>query len=130
MVYLVRGLPNTGKTTFAKSLGIYHIEADMFFMRNGVYTFYREFLPVAHQWCQKMFRDAVNMGLDVVVSNTFTTDKELQPYIRYVKEHKIPYKVLRTLGVERGDNGHNVPADVITKMKVRFEDVEGEEYIE
>ena len=35
-LYLVRGLPGSGKSTFAKSLGIFHIENDMYLMHNGV----------------------------------------------------------------------------------------------
>ena len=39
-LYLVRGVPGSGKTTFAKSLGIRHnYEADMWFdkFNNGIY---------------------------------------------------------------------------------------------
>jgi predicted kinase len=36
---LVRGCPGSGKSTFAKLLGGKHIEADMFFMKDGEYQF-------------------------------------------------------------------------------------------
>jgi len=36
---LVRGLPGSGKSTFAKSLGGVHIETDMFFIQDGEYKF-------------------------------------------------------------------------------------------
>ncbi len=43
---LIRGLPGSGKTTFAKELastfGVKHYEADMFFEVDGVYKFNRD----------------------------------------------------------------------------------------
>ena len=36
MLYIVRGIPGSGKSTFAKSLGGTHFETDMFFMVVGV----------------------------------------------------------------------------------------------
>ena len=39
VLYIVRGIPGSGKSTFAKSLGGTHFEADMFFMKNGEYKY-------------------------------------------------------------------------------------------
>ena len=39
VLYIVRGIPGSGKSTFAKSLGGTHFEADMFFMKDGEYKF-------------------------------------------------------------------------------------------
>jgi predicted kinase len=36
---IVRGLPGSGKSTYAKSLNVFHIEADMFCMKDGKYEF-------------------------------------------------------------------------------------------
>ncbi len=38
-LFLLRGLPGSGKSTLAKSLSDSHIEADMFFMKDGEYKF-------------------------------------------------------------------------------------------
>ena len=53
-LFLLRGLPGSGKTTLAKSLGGKNYEADMFFERGlkNVYTFVAAKLPNAHRWCQ------------------------------------------------------------------------------
>jgi predicted kinase len=38
-LFLLRGLPGSGKSTLAKSLGGIRIEADQYFMEDGVYNF-------------------------------------------------------------------------------------------
>lgn len=53
---LIRGLPGSAKSTLAKSFVIYqyqHIEADMYFMKNGEYVFDVNVLHRAHKWCQE-----------------------------------------------------------------------------
>jgi len=57
----------------------------------------------------------------IVVSNTFTQEWEMQPYIDMAKDNG--YKVF-TIVVENrhgGKNEHNVPDEIIDKMKGRFE---------
>jgi Tfp pilus assembly pilus retraction ATPase PilT len=39
VLYLVRGIPGSGKSTFAKTLSGEYYEADMFFMVDGEYKF-------------------------------------------------------------------------------------------
>ena len=36
---LVRGLPGSGKSTYARSLGYPNFEADMFFIKDGKYVY-------------------------------------------------------------------------------------------
>ena len=57
----------------------------------------------------------------IVVSNTFTQEWEMQPYIDMSKEHG--YKVFTIIVENRhgGLNEHNVPDEIIDKMKERFE---------
>lgn len=124
---LIRGLPGSGKSTIAKQYfgGCIHLEADMYFIApNGAYIYDPSKIKAAHEWCIETAKILLNNGKDVVVSNTFTTLAELSPYINYAKEWEIPYVVFRS------DNNygsiHNVPPEVIGRMKSRFEDVEYE----
>lgn len=129
MIYLVRGLPGSGKSTFAKRLaqdngGILHLESDMYFMKNGEYVFDSAKVPKNHEWCFNAFKDAVNAGMDVIVSNTFTQKWELNPYIEYAKYASQEVKLYRCSG-EYG-NTHNVPQEVLKAMRERFVDIAGE----
>ena len=98
---LIRGLPGSGKSTLALRLmssnGLtcaQHFEADQYFMEDGEYNFNVEHLYLAHKWCQDKTRDALQATCDVIVSNTFTTAKELKPYFKIAAEYDIVPQVI------------------------------------
>lgn len=128
---LMRGLPGSGKSTFAKMLcnktfkneDVYHLEIDMYFIDpvNGDYNFDVTKLKEAHQWCRDRVEGWMSLGSNVVVSNTFTQEWEMLPYFELGK--KYDFKVI-SLIVENRHNGvsvHDVPIEVIDKMEDRFE---------
>lgn len=124
---LLRGLPGSGKSTFAKTLGGIHIEADQYFMENGEYKFDASKLKYAHQYCQSqtqawMSHDGTQVNADkIVVSNTFTQEWEMVPYFGLAKDYG--YRVVCLIVENRhgGVNEHGVPADKLEQMKNRFE---------
>lgn len=121
IIYLVRGLPGSGKTTLVKLLDARHFETDNFFMRDGKYEFDPSKLSDAHRWCQVNVENTMSFGKNIVVSNTFTQEWELQPYFDLAE--KYGYKVI-SLIVENRNNTesvHSVPKASIEKMKNRFE---------
>ena len=124
---LVRGLPGSGKSTYAKSYfnGHIHLEADMYFVQpDGSYDWAAERLGKAHSWCFETTKIMLNNGYDVVVSNTFTMLKELNPYIELADCNDIQCAVFRM--ASEYNSIHNVPQVVIEKMRSRFEDYEEE----
>jgi predicted kinase len=127
ILYIVRGLPGSGKSTFAKSLGGIHFEADQFFMVDGEYKFDGSKIKDAHKWCQNEVNSAMilnhttNLNNVIVVSNTFTQEWEMQPYLDMAKDWG--YTVFSVIVENRhgGVNVHSVPDDKLEMMKNRFE---------
>lgn len=121
---LVRGIPGSGKTTFAKAIcaGYPVIAADDFFMVNGFYVFNKSKLGVAHQVCQR--RTELNMKANtakIFVANTFTTKAEMAPYFDLAKKHG--YDIFSIIVENRHGHSsiHNVPEESIDAMKNRFD---------
>lgn len=122
---LIRGLPGSGKSTLANNLcrgafGVYnHFEADQFFYVDGEYKFDPSKLQQAHQQCQESTRQCLGWDQSVIVSNTFTTCKELEPYFEIAKEYDITPIVL--LCQNNLGSIHRVPEEVLNKMRRRFQ---------
>lgn len=125
ILYLIRGLPGSGKSTYAEMLVTEgeccaYFEADMFFMNKyGEYIFDGTKLPKAHAWCQNQVRCFLRSGYSVAISNTFTTKKEAQPYLDMAKEYDASVKIIEMTGSY--GSIHDVPEHVIENMKKRWE---------
>jgi predicted kinase len=123
ILYIVRGIPGSGKSTFAKTLGGQHYEADMYFINeDGKYQFDVTKIKDAHQWCQSFVKtDMILEYPKIVVSNTSTQEWEMEPYFKFAKEYGY---VVFTVVVENrheGVNQHGVPKDKLEQMRNRFE---------
>ena len=118
-LHIIRGIPGSGKSTFAKTLNIPdHYEADMWFEKNSI-KFDGSLLKKAHAWCQEMVEKALSEGRDVVVSNTFTKKWEMAPYLEMAKKYNVD--VVQKIMEGRWQNIHGCPEDVVRKMEARFE---------
>ena len=129
-LYLLRGLPGSGKSTLANQFGDTHFEADMYFINeSGEYLFNGADIKKAHQWCQSqveltMIQNHITDDLDssdIIVSNTFTQEWEMEPYYKLAETYG--YRVFSLIVENRhgGENIHGAPADKIQIMKDRFE---------
>jgi hypothetical protein len=124
ILYLVRGLPGSGKTSFVKyqlHALVNHYEADMYFVDplTGEYKFDSGRLHLAHIWCQEQTHKSLQGGFDTWVSNTFTTKKELRPYFEIAKITDSALVVMTMNGNFK--SVHNVPDESMKRMRDRFE---------
>ena len=86
-LYIVRGLPGSGKSTFAKTLVGHDFlvcEADKYFMVNGEYKFDVTKLKEAHESCRNMVETYMKDSMvndqfyqEIAVSNTFTHERKI-----------------------------------------------------
>lgn len=84
------------------------------------YRFNPERLYHAHRWCLEGTDAWMEVGVPMVVSNTFTTEKELKPYLDLAA--KWGYSVTTLIVENRHGNPsvHDVPEETMTKMRNRF----------
>ena len=123
VLYIVRGIPGSGKSTFAKTLGGQHYEADMYFIdEEGNYNFDGSKIKDAHQWCQSFVEtDMLLEYPKIVVSNTFTQEWEMEPYFKLAKEYGYTVFTIVVENRHGGVNQHGVPEDKLEQMRNRFE---------
>lgn len=134
---LVRGIPGSGKTTFVKKQMkadnpclTFHFEADMYFEKYNPFTKQMDYnfdaskLTIAHKICQEKTLRALSLGGKVYVSNTFTTIKEMEPYVIMARNlgARIEIHEMSEVPVIEGKqkNIHGVPTEVIEKMLKRW----------
>lgn len=120
-LYIVRGLPGSGKSTWVRNnLHIKPFEADDFFMRDGVYRYVPDMVHRAHEFCRRRCENAMKEGQEIIaVANTFSRKWEYSKYIDLAD--KYGYEIVIHVCKGRYKNIHNVPDDVISKMRERFE---------
>lgn len=118
---IIRGVPGSGKSTLAKNyIGFENFEADMFFIKDGVYNYDPTRIADAHQWCQQRTFEALMKGKNVVVSNTFIKVWQIQPYLDMASALGAEVEVITATGNYK--NIHSVPQKVVERMREEFED--------
>ena len=134
ILFIARGLPGSGKSTFGLSLHFRSgfspdvVSADDYFVDGtGVYRFDPSQLGAAHAWCQSQVKGSLSRRETVVVANTFTQRWEMEPYLRMAEEHGARVIVVDCFDAGMSDeelaakNVHGVPLAGITAMRARLE---------
>ena len=64
---ILRGLPGSGKSTFAYKLSRAVCTADDFVTRNGEYKWSQDAMPAAHAWCLRKCERFMKANIETVV---------------------------------------------------------------
>jgi len=111
-----------GKTTFANLLGKAVCCADDYFIHNSEYKWVGKDIGKAHDWCQRKCRRFMKKRIDrIIIANTNTTVREMQPYMDLAKQ--FGYRTYSIIIENRHSNIsiHSVPEITLDKMKTRFD---------
>lgn len=122
-LYLIRGLPGSGKSSLAKDLEhiAIRVEADDLFLdHDGDYNFDATKLKQAHEYCYEKASEYLKFEYNVVVSNTSTTEKEVKRYQELAEKYNAVFVSLIVENRHGNSSVHNVPAEKIQQMKNRF----------
>lgn len=121
---LLRGLPGSGKSTFAKRLvqaaDFVHIEADQhFYGSDGTYAFDPTRVADAHAVGQQQADAALRSGRRAVIANTHVRMWELAASIGLAMLHRAPFRIVHCRGP--WENTHDVSEEIIAKMRDKWE---------
>ena len=131
---IVRGLPGSGKTTYAKKRlaelqsfygenNVSHREADMYFLDSaGHYKFDRSAISRAHSWCKELTYATLCAERHAIVSNTFTKNGEMHHYFEMALAFNAELEIVEMTG--NYGSIHEVPQATIDKMRKRWEEVD------
>jgi predicted kinase len=142
-VIIMRGLPGSGKSTYAERHypDAWVVSSDDYF--HGVrelltpenrrlalaqpYTHDPKELTYSHPQCMRLFIQALQSGdRDVVVDNTNTTVMEVSPYVLVAQAFGAPYEILEVAcdpEVAANRNRHGVPFKAVLSMSQRLQDL-------
>ena len=128
-LYLIRGLPGSGKTELAYRIADRCVAADDFrYNDRGEYIFDPKMNGTVHSQCLAQVARWMKEKDDcspIAVHNTFSTREEAKPYFVLAKQHGWTVNVITT--TNNFHNVHNVPEETIVGMAKRWQEFSGGE---
>ncbi len=132
LLVLMRGLPGSGKSHYARSNFPYAIilSTDEYFTVCGQYFFDPQQLGLAHEWNQWRAQKVMEAEHSVVViDNTNTRQWEMAAYKKLAQKYGYEVEIHKSDASWRDDpiachqkQTHGVPLEVIQNMVERWED--------
>ena len=126
ILILIRGLPGSGKSSFAKVISedgrypVFEID-DYFTDSEGNYSFRYEENHIAYKQCIENVVTAMqSLCPKIIVANTFTMEWELEPYLQLGKESNYRTYVMVMENRHGMQNIHSIPDEHIQRMREKF----------
>lgn len=124
-LYLIRGIPGSGKTTFARKLlnanivQAIHCADDYMLNAGGAYEFNPAMLTHCHEQCFQATSRALSQHKSVAVHNTFIKQWELERYHKLAASFDV--SIVESVCQGRWPNTHGVPEEKVKSMCDSFE---------
>jgi len=130
-LYLVRGLPGSGKTSLAKKISSAEVCADYYVERiaeeSGL-TYnevWQDHVKAAHAWCRTTVESWMGWQInDIVVHNVFATKKSMQFYLDLAKHYDYEVNIISVENYTQRKNTHGVDSSIIRRMAGSWEIVD------
>lgn len=120
-LYIIRGVPGSGKSALAHQLTKNVVETDDFMMVDGEYKYDKDKVYACHKKCfNKVLDYMVHNVSPIAVANTFIKKKDYKPYVDLAKEFGYNVEIKVCKGEFK--NIHNVPQDRVEQMKSKFQE--------
>ena len=121
-LYLIRGTSGSGKSTLAfemaQAMDIDFVEADAFcYNAAGDYAWEAKNLRDYHKSCFDYAEYRLKNQASVIVSNTSTTNKEVNRYKRLAEKYGAKFVCIVVENRHGGKNVHDVPEKVVQKQR-------------
>lgn len=126
-IFLLRGLPGSGKSTAATALsenGLYPVFAvDDYFTdpENGAYQFAYDKNHLAYKNCLINTEAAMEGSLEkIFIANTFTLEWEMEPYFELASKYHYRIFVMTIENRHGSENIHAIPKEQLVKMAEKY----------
>lgn len=126
-LFVLRGIPGSGKSTYAKSQeGAVICSADDFFIQpDGTYAYDKAKIQLAHDFCFKKCHDALHAGEQtVIIDNMNASAWEISPYVMLGRNFGYTVEILNfpcDNDTAATRNIHNVPIKDIERTAALLE---------
>lgn len=124
---LLRGLPGSGKSTFARVLSennkypVFSIDSYFTNAETGEYVFDFEKNHLAYKKCEEQTRESMRSKCPkIFVDNTFTLEWEMEPYFISAAEFGYTVFVVTVENRHGNKNIHNIGKAQLEKMAAKY----------